>query len=276
MKSITQAGQRMRVSQPAVSKMIQQLERNLGYALFRRSGRSLQLTTEGQVLFQTCIPIFKKLNEITTLQNPLRPDSKEAIQLGASDNLCNYVLPKQIQKFKKRFPLVQWNLFSGTSSEIKKRVLVGELDYGLFYTALSLSEAALFNETVLSSIPFYLAYSPKIGKFKNIAALNQAGLTYIGARESDYPSTSPEQWMHHRLGVKIDQTIQSNSKETQKQLVLAGLGFSILPVFMIEAELKKGALQFVPTSKSELEIRLITRKGEATSLILQEFLKQIF
>ena len=274
-QSVTLASKKMRVSQPAVTKMVKQLEVDLGYVLFRRTGRKMVLTTEGRMLFQQCIPIFKKLQEIGTLQNSLSSDSQEEFKIGASDNVCNYLLPSAIGPLRKEFPRVQWNVFSGTSYDIKQKLLSGELDYGLFYAPMTLQEKSFFNETVLARVSFVIAFSPLLGELKTIRALNRAKISYVGARKSDYPGSSPEQWIYHRLGVEIHSPLELNSKEMQKRMVMAGMGFSIFPEFMIREELNRKKLLMIPASRSEIELRWITRKDENQTRLADRFLKSL-
>ena len=273
-QSVTRASQKMRISQPAVTKMIKQLEGNLGYPLFRRKGRGLQLTSEGQTLYQACVPIFKQLNVLSQLNHGLNKTSAELLRIGASDNICNYLFPKLISGFQKSYPNLQWSIYAGTSHEIKHKILSGELDYGFFYTSLALREKELFDEVILSQVPFKLVYLPALGDFKTVANLNRAQLTYIGARQGDYANTLPEQWVHNKMGISLDRVIESSSKETQKRFVLRGMGFGIFPEFMVHDELKSGKLRALKTADSSIEIRLIHRRNETPSPFMNLFLKE--
>jgi len=273
-QSVTRASQKMKVSQPAVTKMIKQLEGSLGYSLFRRKGRGLQLTSEGQTLYQVCVPIFKQLSLVPQLNHGLTKATNELIRVGASDNICNYLFPRLILKLKKSYPQVQWSIYAGTSQEIKQKILSGELDYGFFYTSLSLREKDLLDESILSEMPFKVVYSSALGNFKTVSGLNQASLTYVGARQGDYTNTLPEQWIHNKIGLKLDHVIEANSKETQKRLVLEGMGFGVFPEFMVREELKKGNLRALHTKDQSIDIRMIHRRNEAPSPFMNQFLKE--
>jgi DNA-binding transcriptional LysR family regulator len=271
-KSVTLASQRLRVSQPAVTKMIKQLEESLGYALFRRNGRGIVMTAEGQKLYEISISVFNRLKDVEQIQGGLDFESREVLRVGASDSVCNYLLPSAVARFSKKFQNLQWSFYSATSSEIKQKLLSAEIDYGIFYTRLGLQEKQLLKELPLKKVPFQLAYSKKLGSWTTMAKLNQANLTYVGARSNDYPTTIPEQWLYNRVGLKIGRVVEANNKETQKQMVLAGLGFGIFPAFMIEKEVRDKSLTALALKSEHMEISLVMRKEESISLIFKSFL----
>ena len=273
-KSITLASQRLRVSQPAVTKMIKQLERHYDRKLFLRNRRGVALTPEGRALYLRCVPIFHQLDGLERKSFGTSQNFNDTFRIGASDSLCHYLFPKAIARFQKKYSAVNWELFSGTSTEIKKRVLVGELDYGLFYTRMGLKERELLSDEVIGRVPFVVACSKMKSKFKTIAQLNQQKLIYIGARTQDYPTTIPEEWIYNSLGIKIDRTIQCNNKETQKKLVLEGVGFAVLPGFMVKDA--RSELTVFESDRTQINLLLVSRKHESVSDAFRHFLKQDF
>ncbi len=275
-QSVTRASQKLRVSQPAVSKMIKQLEGSLGYPLFQKSGREIRLTADGQQLLQVCHPIFDRISEISRLKASVDFESDEVIRMGASDNLCNYILPQCIHKFRVRFPKMQWNLYSGSSPEIKSKILSGDLDAGIFYTRLNFKDKQLLTEQVIGKVKFLVVYPSHFGKLSSIAAFNKAKMTYIGARMNEYQQTNPEQWIYHRLKLNIENSFQINSKETQKRMVLQGLGYAILPQLMPIKEMLAGKLLDLKAAEESADVVLVTRKQESLSLNTDYFIKHFF
>jgi DNA-binding transcriptional LysR family regulator len=272
-KSITLASRQLRVSQPAVTKIIKQLENHYELKLFVRKRRGMDLTREGQALYERCIPIFQRLDELNHFTWKSGDQFRGLLRVGASDSICNYLFPKKISAFQKNNPEVGWDIFSGTSNEIKKRLIAGELDYGMFFTRIGLQDRQLLEERVLTSLPFAVASSKKLPRFKTIAELNRLDLPYVGARTDDYPTLIPEQWIYGKLGIKVGKTYQANNKETQKRLILEGLGFGVLPTFMIQDSLAK--LQIFKSAQTEVSLLLVSRKGETISPGLEAFLRTL-
>ena len=275
-RSVTLASQRLKISQPGVTKMIKQLEESLGYSLFRKQGRGIVLNAEGQKLFEISTSIFNRLKDVEQIKGVLDYRSTEVLRIGASDSVCNYLLPEAVKEMSKKFQSLRWSFYSGTSSEIKQRLLSGEIQYGIFYTQLGLQEKQYLSERRLGAIPFQLVYSPRLGSWKTISAINRANLHYVGARSADYAGTIPEQWLYHRCGIKISQSIEANSKEMQKSLVVQGLGFGIFPSEMVNAEIKAKKLSAIDLTAESPELSLVMRREETSSLIFQTFLEEYF
>lgn len=278
-QSVTQAGRQLRVSQPAVTKTIRQLENQLGYRLFSKSGRNIRLTSEGQQLYHHCVPLFKKVEQIKTLQKGINADWEGTVRLGASDNLCNYVLPGVIQQVQKTIPKADWGIYSGSSKEIKQRIVSGEVDFGLFYTEISLSEQTLLREQRIFEVPFVAVCSSKYGKSMTLAQLKSKDLTYVGVRFADYSNTLPEQWIVKNLDIAYSKKIQINSKETQKRIVQSGTGFGIFPQFMVKTEVESKKLTAVKGTIQPMTLRVVHRADEnltpAAELVIETLKKAL-
>ena len=272
-ESVTIASQRMRVSQPAVTKMIKQLEESLQLSLFQKAGRKIALTEEGKSLLKLCLPIFNKIEEIKTLPQTLSGNWGGPLKLGASDNICNYILPEAMTSFTKEFPSVEWLVYSGSSTEIKQKLTQGEIDYGIFYTRLSLKEQQMFQEEFLVDVDFSVVHKPHTLRKYSVKDLNKTGMSYIGAVTADYTSTVAEQWIYNKVGLKPKNLIQSNSKEMQKQLVLNGLGYGIFPSFMVEKEVRAKKLSKVKVGACSAGLYLISRKNENKSQLMEMFIQ---
>jgi DNA-binding transcriptional LysR family regulator len=275
LQSVTQAGQQLRVSQPAVTKAVRQLEGQLGYKLFVKSGRNLRLSVAGERLYQHCVPLFKRVEQIRHLGGASDADWQGAIRLGASDNLTNYIVPKALRTLQKRFPRADWTIYSGSSKEIKQRLISGEVDFGLFYTELSLSEQRLLRETILAQVPFVSVCSPGYGRKIDLARLRKLKLTYVGVRFADYAHTLPEQWIVENLKIGYERSIQANSKETQKRLVLEGAGFGTFPRFMVAQEIKDGSLTLIRGSEQRIGLRVVHRSDETLTVAAQILIQTV-
>jgi DNA-binding transcriptional LysR family regulator len=274
-QSVTQAAKSLNVSQPAVSRMIKLVESSFRQPLFRKVGRRLQLTAEGERLYRHSALLFKKWDEILQLESSEPQKLEMTIRIGASDNLALYVFPEVIRRFQQKYPLVNWSIFTGSSREIKQKIFSGELDLGFFYTELGLAERELLQEQVIADVEFLAVAAASPQAPKNIAALKTKSLTYIGVRALDYAHTVPEQWVVKKLKLPINRFIEANSKEVQKRMVLAGMGFGVFPRFMIEKELSAKKLSVIQGTETLLQARLVHRADETLTIVTQNFVKLI-
>lgn len=129
--SFTKAAAELLISQPAVTKQINELERLLGKPLFLRHGNRISLTGDG-------VRLLEYANRILALYGELRDAFVEEqgafsgeISLGASTTLSQYVLPGLLAKFRKLYPDVRVTLFNGNTEQIERQIADGKLDFGM-------------------------------------------------------------------------------------------------------------------------------------------------
>lgn len=120
------AGNRIGLTQAAVSAQIQRLEAELGFALFDRTGRSAQLNRRGQQLLvqaQELVRLYGELGQSTMGQAPA-----QLITLGAIASVQRSHLPQALADFHQRYPHCRTRVVPGLSLELVNLVDVGELD----------------------------------------------------------------------------------------------------------------------------------------------------
>ena len=129
--SFTKAAAELLISQPAVTKQINELERLLGKPLFLRHVNRSSLTDDG-------VRLLEYANRILALYGELRDAFVEEqgafsgeIRLGASTTLSQYVLPGLLAKFRKLYPDVRVTLFNGNTEQIERQIADGKLDFGM-------------------------------------------------------------------------------------------------------------------------------------------------
>lgn len=129
--SFTKAAAELLISQPAVTKQINELERLLGKPFFLRHGNRISLTDDG-------VRLLEYANRILALYGELRDAFVEEqgafsgeIRLGASTTLSQYVLPGLLAKFRKLYPDVRVTLFNGNTEQIERQIADGKLDFGM-------------------------------------------------------------------------------------------------------------------------------------------------
>ena len=113
-KSFTKAAHKHNITQPAVSKHIQELERIYGITLFERRGSSILLTEAGRILYEQAKNIDEIYREIDYRISSLKEEHKGELRLGASTSIAQYVLPEAIARFYNYYPAIKLSLISGT------------------------------------------------------------------------------------------------------------------------------------------------------------------
>jgi len=97
--SVTRAGERLSISQPAVSQLIAQFERHCGFRLFERQGSKLAPTREAQALFSEVERMFVGVGQIARVATALRDQTWGALSIAAFPAIARRVLPEIIWSF---------------------------------------------------------------------------------------------------------------------------------------------------------------------------------
>ena len=130
--SISKAAKRMYLSQPAVSQQIQGLENELAATLFSRRGSRIQLTHEGELLFQMARPLIEELEDLDEKFRQRRAEVDEGhIEIAAGTSTILYFLPKHVEAFRRAHPKIELRLQNVTGIEGLERLRSGLVDFAV-------------------------------------------------------------------------------------------------------------------------------------------------
>jgi DNA-binding transcriptional LysR family regulator len=130
-RSFTRAGQRLAVSQSAVSQQIRSLEQAIGSALFTRQARNVALTQAGDVLLPYARQIVSKADEASAVVSDFESLGRGRVVIGAGGAICHHVLPQILSEFTKRFAKIELHVISGFTFETLARANDGTIDLGI-------------------------------------------------------------------------------------------------------------------------------------------------
>ena len=130
-QSFSHAAEKLYISQSAVSQSIKNLERKLNGQLFLRSKRSVQLTTEGEILFKHIEQAFNFIHAAETKLSELQNLNLGEVRIGVGDTICKYFLIPLLQAFNTKYPKVKIQVINRTSSQILDLLKTGLIDLGI-------------------------------------------------------------------------------------------------------------------------------------------------
>lgn len=145
-RSFTKASQELFISQPAVTKHIQELEACYAVPLFERNAGRISLTDAGSLLLEHCDRILDQYDRMSYDMSLLHQRHEGTLAVGASTTLAQYVLPPILARFLDTFPKVSLSLLNGNSREIEQALLDHRIQLGLV--------EGLAHRTTLRYIPF--------------------------------------------------------------------------------------------------------------------------
>jgi len=129
--NFSKAAKDLNISQPAVTKHIKELEERYKTNLFERKGNKVYLTRAGEKVYNTFKQIAQQYRELDFEIGQIHNSISGEFKMGASSSISQYVIPKAIASFHKRYPKIQINLLNGNSFEMEKLLLDNQVDLAL-------------------------------------------------------------------------------------------------------------------------------------------------
>src|SRR5437867_8961747 len=129
--SFSRAARELRLTQPAVSMQVRQLERDLGLPLLARVGKRTYTTKAGEVLLAHAGRARQELERGVELVQQLRGIVAGRVRLGTSASFSIYLLPPALRRFRVRYPQTELVVVTGNAPEIARAVVATGLDGGV-------------------------------------------------------------------------------------------------------------------------------------------------
>lgn len=138
--SFTKAAANLHVSQPSISKAIQNFEAELGVPLFYRSSRQLELTDAGQAVLINSMKVLESFQNLRSELTDLMELKKGQIRIGIPPIVGAEFFSKLISVYKEQHPLIEILLTEVGTKRIREEIETGELDIGLVCSVTSSNE----------------------------------------------------------------------------------------------------------------------------------------
>lgn len=129
--NFSKAARDLNISQPAVTKHIKELEERYKSNLFERKGNRVYLTRAGEKVYNAFKQIAQQYRELDFEIGQIHHSISGEFKIGASSTISQYVIPKTIASFHKRYPKIKIYLLNGNSFEMEKLLLDNQVDLAL-------------------------------------------------------------------------------------------------------------------------------------------------
>ena len=261
-KNITKASNELLVSQSTVSKSIKNIEEQLDCQLFTRSKKGVELTKEGEILYNSAEKVLNILN--TDLKKITKT---KAINILVGKVLADKVLVPYINLFQKKYPNIKINLSCTDIKGVKSKLKNDEVDIAIGYYIEDLEDNYEQKKISQELHPIFVCnnnYKELINKKIKVKELEKYPYIISSKGTTTY-QYALDFFQENNLDITPTMEILGTSLITQ--LVKNGLGISILTKEFIEEELKNQKLFEIQLEK-ELETRhltIITYKNKTLS-----------
>ena len=227
-RNFTRAAERLNMTQPPLSRQIQQIEDMVGLALFERGARPLKLTEAGRVFYAQARRLLEESDELLPLTRRLA-QLAERIVIGFVPSTLYGPLPDVIRAFREAAPLIQISLIEMFTIEQLSALKGGRIDVGfgrLRFDESQLAREVLVEEPLIAALPAGHALA-------DIAQLTLDALS----KETliIYPSTPRPSYADQQLSAFRDHAVEPaavhevRELQTALGLVAAQVGVCLVP-----------------------------------------------
>jgi len=269
--SMTLGAERLDISQPAVSKQVQELESALGVHLFDRIGRRVHLTQAGEVLAEYARRLFALAQEAEAAMADVRDGGRGRLVVGASTTIGTYLLPSVVAAFCRQHPGVELLVEIENTEHVHRRLAGLELDVGL--TEGFVEEEELDGEVFHRDELVVIAAPGHRLAGKARLPLSAVQKEPFILREPGSGTRAVEERALARLKLPVRVAMALGSTEAIKRVVAEGMGLSIVSRLAVFAECAAGTLAVLPVAGLRIErpLHLVRRKGRRDGPALQAF-----
>lgn len=271
--SFSLAGKRLNLGQSAISHQVKALEEELGVKLYERLGRGIQLTPDGEILFEYAASIIQKLDDIEAHFAELAHKESRKITIAAYRGYMMYQLPHCVEQFKKKYPEVQVTIMNRIlDSEILSMIIAGEIDFGITaswndFTGMEFYQTAEYDMFVCAAPDHPFARRKKI-------TLREIAKEPLILYEKQNSIRRRIDEVFERMGLWHNVIIETGGAGVIKEYVKLGLGLTIISGISLSAK-DAEPMRMIPVTKyfGKLGYGVAIRKGKYLTIAAKEFLK---
>ena len=225
--SFTAAGEKLHVSQSAISRQILLLEDELGEPVFHRIGRRIRITPAGESLLQLSHRVFHDLQETVSGISDKRESLSGTMRLVGGMTVCLYVFPALLAEVRKLHPNLDLKVTVGSAERSIAMLRSGAGDLGLI--TLPVEATDLVSVPVLEEELLLITYpTHPLAKKKSIVAADLDKQHFVLFETGSITRRLVEAFFT-REEIDPEIIMETENVEIIKAMVRHGLGISIIP-----------------------------------------------
>jgi len=256
---VTRAAEVLYRSQPAVSRRIAHLERELGVPVFERVASGMVLTDAGRVLLPFAERVLATLRDAEVAVEEVRTAARGQVVVAIVGTLAGSSLTPVLRAFAEAHPGVELRLRTATSHEVSELVRRAEATMGLRYAATpqpGLEFRTLYRERmVVVAAPGVPPLESAVARLADLASARWIAFPEIPGR-TEVSARLVGQALD-AAGVDESAVLRIDSLTAQKRLIEAGFGIGLLPVSSIEEERASGTLRVIEVADLDLALPVV-------------------
>ncbi len=258
LRNISRAAEKLFITQPAVSKQLQLLEKDFGAVLLKKNGREITPTDDGYLLYKYAINI---LNEENKIYSKLRNDENELsgeLCIYTSSLPADYYIHNLIIDFSKVYPNVTYNIKKVDSKEVYNFIEDGLTSFG--FTGTTYKNKKIKNICIAEDEVILIASKEKYEEYKDKKVdINMLLSENFILREKGSATLKTFEEMLNKKNKKLEDLkvkVQVEDNELIKIFVHNNMGLAVMSKISVEREIRKGLIYPITVEKLDLNRKL--------------------
>jgi DNA-binding transcriptional LysR family regulator len=276
-RSFTRAAARLNVSQPAVSEQVKLLEDEIGFSLFRRTPRGIELTERGRTFLSEAERVVGELLSLADVAQRLRGAPADALRLGMGSGMAQIFMPRLFGDLHQTLPGVRLEIVTAPTRAIFNDVHEERIDAGIAIESEPERVPAGLVVDRLTEAEMVLIAHPKHALVKSNAAVDVARLVTepIVMNELTVGYGQVVLSLFTDLGTRPNILAIADNIETMKVIVQSGKAVAIVPRACAETEVALGVLKAVSIIPERRVALSLFRRRQPLSRRKQSYLTAI-
>ena len=272
-KSITKTAEAMHLTQPAVSIQLKNFQKQFDIPLTEVINKKIYITDFGKEIAESAENIINEANLINYQMMKFKGALTGTLKIN-SVSTGKYVIPYFLSEFLKKNENIELRLDVSNKSKVIENLEHNETDFSLVSIVpknLQLNSIELMpNSLFLVGNPHILKKNTQINK----TILEQLPLIY---REEGSSTRMAMEKFIEKNHINVRKKLQLTSNEAVKQAVLAGIGYSIMPIIGLKNELQNNQLQIIPIKGLPIKTtwNIVWLKSKKLSPVAKAFIEEL-
>ncbi|MDO4279972.1 MAG: LysR family transcriptional regulator [Lachnoclostridium edouardi] len=225
-ENITKAAEILHITQPTLSRQLNQLEEEVGVRLFERGSRKIVLTNEGLLLrrrAEEIIALVDKTERELIIQEEVLEGT---ISIGCGELQAVQVLPELFRSFSEKYPQVNYDLFTANADQVKEQMEAGILDIGLLLEPINIDKYNFIRLPVKERWVVLMRPDDPLAQKEWVTAQDLERLPIIMARRSNVQNELAN-WFGSRFQ-NLHILFKSNFSTNAAIMVQDGQGYALI------------------------------------------------
>ncbi|MGB9738523.1 LysR family transcriptional regulator [Chloroflexus sp.] len=253
--SFTRAAEALTMSQSAVSRAVQELERQLGTVLLERRPRGVAPTDAGAILGEHARRIFAHERLAIESLNELRGLQRGRLAIGASSTIGTYLLPPLLGAYHRQYPGIELFLDIGNTQQIMEHLLEYRIEVAYVEGPVTPDERLHITPWRDDELVVIAAPDHPLARRAHLTEADIIGAPFVLREPGSGTREVMEQALAER-GITVQSVMELGSTEAVKHAVSAGLGLSIVSKVAIQMEIIAGRLTILRIPSLMIQRRL--------------------